>query len=300
MRLDSTVDNRKMIEKILEDIGISGNVRGEELLTLCPIHDDHDPSLSINLRTGVVNCFGACGRGWSLFQFAKEVEKLGLNGGSIRKIKEYKFKFDGESFSKLPKAYDNKYLMEKRSFTNELVDSWDIRFGGASIVIPVYSRRKKLLGAVYRMLIPGFEPRYMNQVGKGQLFGEDHFMRGEQDMVIVTEGPLDCINMHRLGFTNTVATLGIQVTIEQIEKIKRLANTVFILLDKDKDNNPAGQRATVKLAESLLGIGQVIIPDYSYYRSKDPGEMDAEEVRDILDHGLSFLTWKLGTIPVAV
>lgn len=291
MRINPAVDSRQMIEKVLEDIGISGNVSGEELLTLCPLHNDHDPSLSINLRSGLVNCLGACGRGWTLFQFVKEVEKLGLSGGSIKKIKEYKFKFDRESFVNLPVAVDNKYLIESRGLSNEDIISWDIRFGGASIVIPVYSKRKRLLGAVYRMLIPGFEPRYLNQVGKDQLFGIDHFVRGEDDTVIVVEGPMDCINMHKLGFSNTVATLGIQVTAEQIAKVKRLANNVFILFDKDENN--AGQKTTLKVAEFLLGINDIKIPDYSFYLSKDPGMMKRGEVEGILRTGVSFLSWKL-------
>lgn len=293
MRINPAVDSRQMIEKVLEDIGISGNVSGEELLTLCPLHNDHDPSLSINLRSGLVNCLGACGRGWNLFQFVKEVEKLGLSGGSIKKIKEYKFKFDKEAFVKLPLAYDNKYLLG-RNLTDEDIKDWDIRFGGASIVIPVYSKRGRLLGAVYRMLIPGFEPRYLNQVGKEHLFGVDHFIRGEDDTVIVVEGPMDCINMHRMGFHNTVATLGIQVTSEQLSKVKRLANNVFILFDKDE--NFAGQKTTLKVAEFLLGINDIRIHDYSFYTSKDPGEMKREEVEDILRTGVSFLTWKLSNM----
>ena len=290
VRLNPVVDSRQMIEKVLEDIGISGNVHGEELLTLCPLHNDHDPSLSINLRTGLCNCLGQCSRGWTLFQFVKEVEKLGLSGGSIKKIKEYKFKFDKEAFVNLPLACDNKYLLG-RNLMDEDIIKWDIRFGGASIVIPVYTKRKRLLGAVYRMLIPGFEPRYMNQVGKGHLFGADHFVRGEDDTVIVVEGPMDCINMHKMGFSNTVATLGIQVTPEQLSKVKRLANNVFLLFDKDENN--AGQKTTLKVAEFLLGINDIKIPNYSFYFSKDPGEMSKEEVDGILNNGFSYLTWKL-------
>jgi len=241
----------------------------------------------------VHNCLGSCGRGWTLFQFVKEVEKLGLSGGSIKKIKEYKFKFDKEAFVNLPLACDNKYLLG-RNLTDEDIIKWDIRFGGASIVIPVYTKRKRLLGAVYRMLIPGFEPRYMNQVGKGHLFGADHFVRGEDDTVIIVEGPMDCINMHKMGFSNTVATLGIQVTPEQLIKVKRLANNVFLLFDKDENN--AGQKTTLKVAEFLLGINDIKIPDYSFYLSKDPGEMEKEEVDGILKSGFSYLTWKLANM----
>lgn len=42
--------------------------RGDEVLALCPFHDDTNPSLSINLKTGLFNCF-ACEAKGDVFAF---------------------------------------------------------------------------------------------------------------------------------------------------------------------------------------------------------------------------------------
>ena len=41
---------------------------GNELKAICPFHDDHDPSLSINAHSGLFKCF-ACGASGSIFDF---------------------------------------------------------------------------------------------------------------------------------------------------------------------------------------------------------------------------------------
>jgi putative DNA primase/helicase len=45
-----------------------GKPRGDEIQALCPFHEDHSPSLSVNLKTGLYNCF-ACGAKGDVFQF---------------------------------------------------------------------------------------------------------------------------------------------------------------------------------------------------------------------------------------
>lgn len=40
--------------------------RGDEVMALCPFHDDREPSLSINLETGLWNCFGCGAKGDAL------------------------------------------------------------------------------------------------------------------------------------------------------------------------------------------------------------------------------------------
>jgi len=42
--------------------------RGDEIIALCPFHDDHNPSLSVNLKTGMFNCF-ACDAKGDVFAF---------------------------------------------------------------------------------------------------------------------------------------------------------------------------------------------------------------------------------------
>jgi len=49
-----------------------------EMIGLCPIHDDHEPSLVVNRRKNVWNCLGACGQGGDVIQWVMHAEKVGF------------------------------------------------------------------------------------------------------------------------------------------------------------------------------------------------------------------------------
>lgn len=46
---------------------------------MCPFHDDHSPSMSVNPTIGIYKCF-ACGAGGDVFKFVQEHEKIDFNG----------------------------------------------------------------------------------------------------------------------------------------------------------------------------------------------------------------------------
>ena len=46
---------------------------------MCPFHDDHSPSMSVNPTNGIYKCF-ACGAGGDVFKFVQEHEKIDFNG----------------------------------------------------------------------------------------------------------------------------------------------------------------------------------------------------------------------------
>ena len=48
---------------------------GKQALGLCPFHDDHNPSLSINLESGLYNCLAGCGGG-DVFTFYQRYKKI--------------------------------------------------------------------------------------------------------------------------------------------------------------------------------------------------------------------------------
>ncbi|HBR21392.1 MAG TPA: hypothetical protein DD713_02300, partial [Nitrospiraceae bacterium] len=61
----SQLDFRAYYFSELPSIKSNGN---EKAMALCPLHNDHNPSLSINLLTGEWKCFAGCGAG-SVFDF---------------------------------------------------------------------------------------------------------------------------------------------------------------------------------------------------------------------------------------
>ena len=71
-------DLKEEIFRIIPD-DVRGKLIGDELFFLCPNpeHDDHDPSCSVNLKTGIFYCFG-CGFKGNLKKL-KRIFKDGAN-----------------------------------------------------------------------------------------------------------------------------------------------------------------------------------------------------------------------------
>ena len=60
---------------VLAHYGINYQASGHQVKVLCPFHDDHKPSLGVNLEKGVYNCF-ACGAGGNALDFVAHMEGL--------------------------------------------------------------------------------------------------------------------------------------------------------------------------------------------------------------------------------
>ncbi len=60
---------------LMASLGIELRQAGSEYMGLCPFHDDHDPSLSVNTEKGVWHCFG-CGKSGNYHSFLKEWQAL--------------------------------------------------------------------------------------------------------------------------------------------------------------------------------------------------------------------------------
>ena len=75
---------REMIDRLLKSANIVDVVRhylpnslvkkGKNYAAVCPFHDDHDPSLSINVELQIYKCF-VCGHGGNAIRFVQEYEK---------------------------------------------------------------------------------------------------------------------------------------------------------------------------------------------------------------------------------
>ena len=67
------------IVALIESYGTKLKPRGEasgEMIGLCPIHDDKNPSLVVNRKKNVWNCLGACGCGGDVIQWVMHAEKV--------------------------------------------------------------------------------------------------------------------------------------------------------------------------------------------------------------------------------
>ena len=110
--------------------------------------------------------------------------------------------------------------------------------------------------------------------------------------VIVVEGYMDTISLHKAGFTMTVASMGTALTEAQAKLIKRFSNKVYICYDGDS----AGQNATLRgldiLKENGLDVMVVQLPD-----KYDPDDViktfGKEGYQKLLDESLPLVEFKL-------
>ena len=110
--------------------------------------------------------------------------------------------------------------------------------------------------------------------------------------VIVVEGYMDTISLHKAGFTMTVASMGTALTQNQAKMIKRFADKVYICYDGDS----AGQNATLRgldiLKDNGLDVMVVQLPD-----KFDPDDViktyGREGYQKILDESLPLVEFKL-------
>ncbi len=116
--------------------------------------------------------------------------------------------------------------------------------------------------------------------------------QGPIPYVIVVEGYMDTISLHKSGFTMTVASMGTALTQSQAKMIKRFADKVYICYDGDV----AGQNATLRgldiLRENGLDVMVVQLPD-----KFDPDDViktyGKEGYQKILDEALPLVEFKL-------
>ena len=71
-RLKATTD----LAALVRGAGVELQAHGEDLLGLCPFHDDHEPSLVVSPKKGLWNCLGACRAGGSAIDWVMKLHEL--------------------------------------------------------------------------------------------------------------------------------------------------------------------------------------------------------------------------------
>lgn len=138
--------------------------------------------------------------------------------------------------------------------------SWD-RFRNR-IMFPIHDSRGRLVAFGGRAMDPEAKAKYLNSpetplFSKGRLLYNYHRARAavsdpkqEARGLIVVEGYMDVIALHRAGFKQGVAPLGTALTEDQLELIWRAGPDGYLCFDGDK----AGLRAAFRSIERALPL----------------------------------------------
>ena len=150
------------------------------------------------------------------------------------------------------------------------------------ITIPIYDQNHHLIGFGGRLIVKdadGKSPKYINPkeskiYAKAEtLFGFDRAKQTirKSDSVILVEGYLDVIALHRAEITNAVASCGTALTDKQAKLLRKWAKKAIIIRDGDPAGIKAADRDIDILVGAQLDTEVVVMPD-----GKDPDDFIRE------------------------
>lgn len=151
------------------------------------------------------------------------------------------------------------------------------------VMFPIMDVNNRVIGFGGRVMGVG-EPKYLNSPEtklfdkSRNLYGLNYARLSRDKYILICEGYLDVIAMHKAGFTNAVASLGTSFTTLHAQLLKRYTDKVVLSYDSDEAGVKAALRAIPILKEAGMSIKVLTMQPY-----KDPDEfiknMGADEFR---------------------
>lgn len=215
-------------------------------------------------------------------------ERRGLTEETIKK---FKLGFAPETWDFILSALSRRFqldtletagLINKSDRTERYYDYFRNR-----IMIPVYNARGKIIAFGGRTLDPKFKengvPKFINS-RESPIFQKGRHLyllnlaarqNYERNPILVIEGYFDAIFLHQQGFTNSVASIGTSLTLEQTLLLKKYTDKVCLCFDPDEAGARAAINASETLLQSNLRFDVVTLPE-----GKDPDEFVMQNGRE--------------------
>ena len=200
------------------------------------------------------------------------------------------------------------HLLKKGFTYKEMVDAgvaksrnnryYDVM--GERLVFPIFNSFNECIGFSARVLGKTDFAKYLNtaetpvfQKSK-VVFGINLLKQLKQagglKEIIIVEGQIDVIAMHRAGFKSTVACMGSALTVDNANALKKVCRDIVLCFDGDS----AGQKATLHSLEVLdkdeFNIRVVALPD-----GMDPDEVlknkGKEELSRLINNALPVMDY---------
>ena len=275
---------------VAQRLGLHVNSRHQ---CLCPFHDDHHPSMSLNVRRNTFRCFVCDAHGDVIdltmrllgMSFPEACRWLADESNII--LTEYKPKenmyekknFDAsryERFFKRPFLNDEarRFLFDERNIDPRVVrwcrlTSWRDRQGVAWLQTPYYDREGKLVGVQNRNLGKsttgdlGGLPRFRFPAGSHcGIYNRPVLNRlREGDDLWITEGCSDCwamLSSGRKAIAIPSATLLTKSDVELLQSLDAPPSTLHFHMYPDRD--APGERLFLQLQQVLPSLQHHQLP----------------------------------------
>ena len=159
---------------------------------------------------------------------------------------------------------------------------------GGRLVFPIFNSFNECIGFSARVLEKSDYAKYKNTAEtpvfqKNRIVFGIHILKklkqsGELKKIILVEGQIDVIAMHRAGLSGAVACLGTALTENHARELKKLCDDVVVCFDGDG----AGVKATLRSIDILKNAG-FNIKIASLPEGKDPDEVLKAEGKEKLE-----------------
>ena len=312
--MDLTREIYDVAEHFLDHVRPSGS---ENVIALCPYHQETTPSFAMNVTTGVFFCHACHARG-NLRTFLKDM-------GVSHSVLNLKYKALLEEVRRNMPTPPNPLkcivfdltpldesilglldvehpLLLNAGFQRETLRHFEVGYDRwhNRVTFPIRDIKGALVGISGRALDIDVWPRYKiyaqeytswglppreNWDKRGVLYNANvvyptSLMSNPSDkFIIVVEGFKACMWLHQAGFHNVVALLGSYLSWEHKWILERIGCPVYLFLD----NNDAGLKGTIGAATSLLpSIPSVRVINYPARLEEDedaqPDSLTTEEL----------------------
>ena len=161
-------------------------------------------------------------------------------------------------------------------------------FFGLRLMFPLYNKFGDCVGFSGRDIKGTSKAKYKNSIQSlvfdksSTIFALNHVKNLKQtqniEYIIICEGQMDVIAMHKAGFTTSVACLGTALTEMHAREIKRVTDKVVLCLDGDDAGVTATLRAIPILQGQMLEVRVATLTG-----GKDPDEI-------ISNHGVDYMS----------
>ena len=187
-------DYEEIVSKYIDDY----EIRRDELICLCPFHEEDTPSFNFNIETGLYHCFG-CGESGNAVTFVSKMEGISTK----------------EAWKKLHLKYTvNDYSKEKK-IPEKFLEELGLKDEEYNISIPYYDEKKKVIATRYRNHPFNPDRFYWKKGSEAVLYGLDKLKDYKDDYITLVEGESDTQTLWYYG----IQAIGVPRSIKLLKKI---------------------------------------------------------------------------------
>lgn len=168
------------------------------------------------------------------------------------------------------------------------------------LVFPIFNAFNECVGFSARALVKTDFAKYKNTsetmvFQKGKVVYGINILKAQKQQqlvknVILVEGQMDVIAMHKAGFRSTVACMGTAMTKDHVAELKRYSDNIILCFDGDSAGVKASLRGIEMWRDENVNLKVVLIPD-----GHDPDEIintyGKEKLQEIIENAQGYMDY---------